>query len=168
MGVVTHGFDRTPVTSMGGLETTPQQTLDEMDLDDVAIFIIPGGELWEKGYPEAVMHDLVRRLDEQKIPMAAICAAVTMLAKAGILEGRRHTGNALSYMKKLVPGYAGEPTYVDELAVADNHIITASGLGTVDFTMAILETLDVATPEMRQLWYDAFKHGRFPEGIDAG
>jgi len=40
---VSVGFDNVPVTSMGGLKVTLDKTLNEIDLDEVLIFIIPGG-----------------------------------------------------------------------------------------------------------------------------
>lgn len=102
------------------------------------------------------------------MPIAAACAATTVLARAGLLRGRRHTSNSLMYLEMMVPGYAGQSDYGDAPAVTDGRITTASGLGAVDFTMSLLESLDVATPELRHMWYRAFKHGEYPEGIEHG
>jgi hypothetical protein len=40
-------------------------------------------------------------------------------------------------------------------------------LGSVEFTVEVLEELEVATPELRSIWYDAFKHGKYPEETEA-
>src|SRR6266404_4262084 len=45
--VETVGLDRNPVISMGGLRITPSRTIDELDINDVAVFILPGGDRWE-------------------------------------------------------------------------------------------------------------------------
>ncbi len=156
-------FSDTPVVSMGGLRVIPDMTLSEMDIHDVLIFIIPGGYMWEKGYPAEELERILHQLEKAKIPIAAICAATTVLARAGLLQGRKHTSNSLNYLLKMVPDYAGSKNYVDTMAIRDQGIITASGLGPVDFTMAILEELNLSTPETRKVWYDAFKHGKYPE-----
>lgn len=41
------GFTREHVESMGGLSVRPTRTLAETDPQDVAVFILPGGDRWE-------------------------------------------------------------------------------------------------------------------------
>ena len=52
--------------------------------------------------------------------------------------------------------------YVDALAVRDRHVITASGLGAVDFARAIFSELEIFSGADEALWFDMFKHGRLP------
>ena len=47
--IVTVGFSGRPVTSMAGLRVTPDQTLDRIDLSRAALFVLPGGHLWQRG-----------------------------------------------------------------------------------------------------------------------
>lgn len=166
--VATVGFTDKLVTSMGGLTVQPDMGLSQVDPEDILIFILPGGYMWEQGYPEEEIAPFLRLLDEKKTPMAAICAATTVFAKAGVLKGKKHTSNSLKYLSDHVPGYTGQDDYINELAVTGGHVTTASGLGSIDFTMKILEALDISTPEMRALWYKAFKYGEFPEDIPHG
>lgn len=161
--VVSVGFSDKPVLSMGGLNVQPEKQLSEVDADDVLLFILPGGMLWEQGYPTEDMHSFLRKLDKAAVPIAAICAATTVLAKAGVLRNRKHTSNSLKYLREHVPDYSGQDDYVAELAVTDGHVTTASGLGSIDFTLKILENLDIATPDLRALWFRAVKYGEYPE-----
>ncbi|BAH76675.1 DJ-1/PfpI family protein [Solidesulfovibrio magneticus] len=161
--VATVGFTDAPVVSMGGLTVTPDTTLAAVVPDDVRLFILPGGTLWEQAYPAEALHALLQALDRQAVPLAAICAATTVFAKAGVLNGKKHTSNALKYLQEHVPGYQGDKDYVDELAVTDGHVTTASGLGSVEFTRNILEALAIVTPQLRDLWYRAFKYGDYPK-----
>ena len=55
------------------------------------------------------------------------------------------------------PGYAGAEGYVESLAVRDRGLITASGLGALEFAREIFEELGVFTPEEREEWYRLFK-----------
>jgi hypothetical protein len=42
-------------------------------------------------------------------------------------------------------------------------VITASGLGPVDFARAIFKELGVFSASDEQLWFDMFKSGQLPE-----
>jgi putative intracellular protease/amidase len=162
------GFSEEPVSSMGGLHVKPDIALSRVNLDDVLVFLLPGGYMWEVSYPRTEVDQLLSALADRGIPVAAICAASTVVVRAGITKGKKHTSNSLKYLEKMVPEYADRENYVDTPAVRDRHVITASGLWPVDFAMEIMNELDVTTPAMRSIWYDAFKHGKYPEDIEEG
>jgi len=166
--VVTVGFSDKAVTSMGGLRVIPDKPIEEVDIHDVLIFIIPGGYMWEGSYPKDKIEQLLHRLENAQKPIAAICAATTAVARAGLLRGRKHTSNSLSYLSEMVPEYSDRVNYVSSLATKDQHIITASGLGSIEFTMEIFNELNLASPEMMAIWFDAFKHGKYPESAEPG
>ncbi|MBI4862201.1 MAG: hypothetical protein HY815_18375 [Candidatus Riflebacteria bacterium] len=89
----------------------------------------------------------------------AICAATGYLARLGLLDHVAHTSDSLAFLNERAPGYAGEALYRDQLAVRDSGVVTASGLGAVEFTFEILSALDLGTPSERDAWFRAFKHG---------
>jgi len=166
--VVTVGFSDKAVTSMGGLRVIPDKPIEKVVIHDVLIFIIPGGYMWEGSYPKDEIEQLLFSLEDAQKPIAAICAATTVVARAGLLRGRKHTSNSLSYLLKMVPEYSDSGNYVSSLATKDQHIITASGLGSIEFTMEIFNELNLASPEMMAIWFDAFKHGKYPESAEPG
>ena len=92
-------------------------------------------------------------------PVAAICGATVGVAKAGLLQGRAHTSNGLEYLRAQVPDYISENDYVDQLAVRDRGLITASGLGAVEFAREIFAELGVFPEGELELWYRLFKYG---------
>lgn len=139
--VETVGLTRSPVESMGGIRVMPSKTIGEIDTADVAVLILPGGDRWESGPVETEIEQLVKRLDAQRVPIAAICGATVAIAKMGVLRGRQHTSNGLNYLRVHVPGYAEEKNYVDQPAVRDGGLITASGLGDVEFARELFEEL---------------------------
>jgi hypothetical protein len=49
--------------------------------------------------------------------------------------------------------------------VADQNIITASGLGSVDFAFEVIKLLNLYSPSDARLWFDMFKHGMFKHGM---
>jgi putative intracellular protease/amidase len=86
------------------------------------------------------------------------------VVRAGLHRGRKHTSNGLDYLKQEVTDYTGEADYVDSLAVRDRGLITASGLGALEFAREIFAELGVFSPEEREEWYRMFKDGRVMEG----
>ncbi len=160
------GFGRDPVTSMGGLRITPDVELAAVRPDDVELLILPGGDLWESAeYPRQELEELVVAVLAASAPVAAICAATLALGRAGILDYRRHTSNMPNYLTTHAREYRGADHYVDELAVSDRHVITASGLGDVDFARAIFAELELFSAADEQAWFDMFKHGRLPADV---
>ena len=154
------GLSLDPVQSMGGLTVQPTQPLSSVQDADVAVFILPGGDRWERDPMEPELRALLDRLDRQSIPIAAICGATVAIARAGLIRGRRHTSNGLEYLQQQVPGYADGDAYVDEPAVRDRGLITASGLGDVEFATEIMTELDVLSADDRALWTRLFRGGR--------
>jgi putative intracellular protease/amidase len=66
-----------------------------------------------------------------------------------------------------VPEYREAPNYVDAPAVRDRGLITASGLGDVEFARELLEELDVLSPNDRAVWADMFRNARLPDETGA-
>jgi putative intracellular protease/amidase len=160
--VTTLGFTSSPVTSMGGLRVLPDRTLGEIRPKEVRLLLLPGGDLWEGSYPKERLDELLHSLEQSQMPIAGICGATLALARAGLLDDRSHTSNAPDYLTGMVPEYRGAEHYLDALAVRDRHLITASGLGAIEFAREIFEELEVFSPSDRTLWYQIFKSGRIP------
>jgi putative intracellular protease/amidase len=162
LDVVAVGFTTDAVTTMGGLRLLPDLALSAVVPSDVRLFLLPGGDVWEGEYPRTALDAMLRTLVEKGIPVAAICGATLALARAGLLDNRRHTSNAPEYLAQYAGNYKGSASYVPELATRDRGVITASGLGSVEFAREIFEELGVLGPADRSLWFEMFKHGKFP------
>jgi len=162
--VLTAGFSTSPVSTMGGLKLTPDATIDNLDESAARILILPGGDMWEKkSNPQ--LKALLCRLHQRNVPIAAICAATLEIARAGLTRGVRHTSNAREYLQAMVPDYQDSDWYVDHLAVADKYIITASGLGSLEFAREVIRQLNLYSEADTQLWFEMFKHGVLPDHL---
>jgi len=157
------GLTPLPVRSMGGITVLPTKTISEVDPADVAAFILPGGDRWENAPVEPALEDLLKRLDASDVPIAAICGATVAISRIGLLRGRRHTSNGLDYLRAHVPGYTDADRYVNAPAVRDQKLITASGLGDVEFARELFEELDVLNARERSVWAEIFRSARLPE-----
>src|SRR5437764_7080575 len=82
--VETIGLDRNPVISMGGLRITPSRTIDELDINDVAAFILPGGDRWENMPIEAELESALKQLNARRVQIAAICAETGANSRLGL------------------------------------------------------------------------------------
>jgi putative intracellular protease/amidase len=153
--VVTAGVTRQPVRSMGGLLVHPDIALAEMDMQRACVLMLPGGTRWEAGQPAEVTR-VIQEYDRAGVPIAALCGATLGLARAGVLSGRRHTSNMRGYIQSYVPEYGGEQDYVDSPAVRDGNIVTASGMGAVEFAYEIISLLDLYSEADRRLWFAVF------------
>ncbi|MCM1034127.1 MAG: DJ-1/PfpI family protein [Paludibacter sp.] len=106
---------------------------EETDFSDVEMLILPGGAT-RLGERKPLCELLLKHNAADK-PIAAICAAPSVLGTLGILEGKQAT---------CYPGfesYLGE-SYVGGLVVESKNIITAKGPGlTTDFAFCLIEKL---------------------------
>lgn len=144
--IVTATPDGGPVTSMGGLNVTPDMSYDELDPDMIHVLVIPGGMIWERGgAPDFT--DLVHRFRARHRVVAGICAAASALAGTGVLNTVAHTGNSLASHQGY-DAYEGTDYYRDQpQAVSDEGIITAPGTAPVTFATEVLKALDLWSGE---------------------
>jgi putative intracellular protease/amidase len=162
--VLTVGLACPTITTMAGLKVVADLSLHDVNPKNVSLLLLPGGDMWEQQSQPAVQ-SLLRNLHDEQVAIAAICGATLEVARAGLTNQCRHTSNALSYLKSMVPDYRDEAFYVDELAVSDRGIITGSGLGSVDFAREIFRLLKVYDDKDLRIWYEMFKHGLIPAGM---
>lgn len=157
--VVTAGFSDATVTTMAGLRVIPDVMLDAVKPAEAAIFILPGGDRWEEEPADEMLTHLLRRLHAAGVPVAAIGGAILEVARARLTRGVRHTSNGPRYLPTMLAGYSDEAFYVDLPAVSDQGVITAGGLGSVEFAREILKELGLYSAGALDAWYAMFKHG---------
>lgn len=132
-----------PVTSAGGIKTTPDIALEDISSDDFGVLVLCGGTTWA-GENAPNVDDLVGAFLDAGKTVGAICAATLPLAKAGLLNTRKHTSNALDFLTATGAAYSGKANYQDILgAVADKNIITAPGIAPVQFAAEVLRAAGV-------------------------
>ena len=115
------------VVSSHGVKLVSDLMLDDADLTSYAVVFLPGGMPGTLGLKanERVREELTRRALTGEIT-AAICAAPSILAELGVLEGRRATANP-GFMDALRAGGAQAQS---ECVVVDGNIVTSRGAGT--------------------------------------
>jgi putative intracellular protease/amidase len=147
------GLNRNPVRSLGGISMSPDLELGELDPARSAMLILPGSELWASTAVEPAL-EKAREFVTAGVPVAAICGATLGLARAGLLDDRRHTSDDAGFLAS--SGYKGQALYVDEAAVEDRGIITASGMASLEFARLILARLEVFSKAALDAWYGLY------------
>lgn len=148
---------RTPdtITTMGGLQLKPDLLVADIHPGEGDLLLLPGADTWLDPAQAPVMAK-VREVLRSDAVVGAICGATMALANAGLLDERPHTSNDVAALMMFCPGYRGEQYYVNEPAVTDGNLITASGLAPVEFAYHIIRRLDVMNPETLSAWYALF------------
>lgn len=115
------------VVSSHGIKLVSDLMLEDADLPSYTVVFLPGGMPGTLGLKanERVREELTRRASSGE-KTAAICAAPSILAELGVLQGKRATANP-GFMDALSAGGAqAETTPV----VVDGNIVTSRGAGT--------------------------------------
>ena len=135
--VVSAGLDAQPVRASRGTVLVPDATLDAALEHDYDMVVLPGGLPGTTHLRnDARIIDLVKRMAQQGKYVAAICAAPSVLATAGLLDGKRATCYPTCLDK--FPGVNLQTAAV----VEDGKLITSRGPGTaMDFALVLVERL---------------------------
>lgn len=104
-----------------GYAVKPDADVADVDPDDYAAVVIPGGMAPDKMRRHRAMVDFVRALSLEKKPVAWICHAGWMAISADIIRGRRVTSFASIRDDMINAG--GE--WMDEQVVVDGHLISS-------------------------------------------
>jgi putative intracellular protease/amidase len=126
------------VTSIGGVRAAADLAFDAVDPADADLLLVIGSAQWIEA-EDPVVTDLLRRADAAGLPIGAICAGTLAAARAGLLDGRPHTSNALAFLQAKAPAYSGAAHYQDmPRAVTGGNLVTAPGSAPASFSVAIL------------------------------
>ncbi len=92
--------------------------------------------------------------------VGAICGSTLALAERGVLNNYRHTSNSVDYLTYFSYSYEGQSNYVNQLAVVDKNLITASVAGGLEWAKLIIESLQIYPEDKIEMWYKFFKTGK--------
>jgi putative intracellular protease/amidase len=156
--IIKVGATPKPIKTMGGLAITPDLKVDELQLKDDDLLILPGADTWAEPAHQKVISLLPEAL-KMKTTIAAICGATVALANNGLLNNRLHTSNDLGWLKMTCPNYLGEKFYVNQPAVSDGNLITASAFGALEFSYEVFKKTGAMKAQTAEAWYQLYKTG---------
>lgn len=141
--IIAIGDSMDVLNGQSGLKFVADKLISEdIDLDEVEALIIPGGPINNE---QNSVCDLIRRMVEKNLLVAAICFAPQFLGRAGILSEYKFTTScSASHIEKLgCEDPYDRNNYIYDRCIIDRNVITAQGYAFVDFADAICDYLGV-------------------------
>jgi putative intracellular protease/amidase len=133
--------DGREVTGSSSFRLTPDRAIAPEANGDLDAIAVIGSDAWAAANPPDVS-PLLLSVAARGGVVGGICAGTLALARAGLLDGQRHTSNSRDWILQNAPGYAGSELYQDvPHAVAGDRIVTAPGSAPGTFARVFLEAL---------------------------
>ena len=137
--IITIAENSGPVPSFQGPQSVAE--FDYQNCPQLDLILLPGGfgTIQELGNP-AILSFLKQRVPTAKVTMS-VCSGSWILAKAGLLDGRRATSNKVYF--KMATQQSDQVQWVAEARwVEDGPVFTASGVSAgIDMALAVIASL---------------------------
>ena len=125
------------VTGAHGIALDTDEDIVQCDLDKLDMLVLPGGMPGTMNLAACEkLTEALKKADQEKRGIAAICAAPSVLGDLGFLKGKKDV---------CYPGFESRLTGAEVLAVpvvTDGHITTSRGMGTaIAFALELTKRL---------------------------
>jgi transcriptional regulator GlxA family with amidase domain len=157
--VFTVARTREPVTAIGGLRVIPHYAF--ADAPSIELLLVPGGFGTRALLHDDEVLDWIRAAASAARQVTSVCTGSLLLARAGLLEGRRATTHwaALVLLESMGPGVKVER----DARVVDDGIISSAGVAAgLDMSFHVVEKLcgrEVAEETARYIEYPLGRAG---------
>ncbi|HYE10022.1 MAG TPA: DJ-1/PfpI family protein [Patescibacteria group bacterium] len=139
----------------------PDKTIDELNPDEIDLFIIPGGNP-RYLFSNSKLKNFTEALNKKNRFIAGICAGTYLMAQYGLLKGKRCTGDSSG----LKAGEAYTDLFKDAVVtnadiVVDGNTITSTGQAFVEFAFKLSKVMKLyENDEEAQSAYNWFKNNK--------
>ena len=134
----TVSIDTKPLTTTGGLKIIADYTFNNFPKID--ILIVPGGYGTRTLLNNEILLKWIKAVSDKANITASVCTGSLLLAKAGLLEGKRATTHwgAIEALKSI----SKDIQVITERRVVNDEIITSAGVSSgIDMAFMIVENL---------------------------
>ncbi|WP_315763130.1 DJ-1/PfpI family protein [Sphingomonas sp. Y38-1Y] len=150
--------DGRPARSSQGIETVAHHGF--ADAPAIDVLLVPGGMGARREVENGAMLDFLRERSAAARWTASVCTGAALLAKAGLLDGRRATTNKVAF--DWVAGLAAQVNWQKRARwVADGRFYTSSGVSAgTDMALALVAALygrdeaEAAAARAEYVWND--------------
>jgi transcriptional regulator GlxA family with amidase domain len=127
-----------PVNATGGIVLVPRHCF--ADAPRIDLLLVPGGFGTRPVLQDAETIDWIRRTAASARRTASVCTGALLLARAGLLDGRRATTHWGSF--GLLTSLAKDVAVDREARFVDDGVMTSAGVASgMDLALHIVETL---------------------------
>ena len=142
-----------PVTATGGLVIVPRHSF--ADAPRIDLLLVPGGFGTRPLLQDAETVDWIRATAAKARVTASVCTGALLLARAGLLDGRRATTHWGSF--GLLASLGKDITIDREARFVDDGVLTSAGVASgMDLALHVVETVfgrEVADETARYIEY---------------
>ena len=134
----TVSMDNQPVIATGGLKIISDFTLKNSP--NIDILIVPGGFGTRTLLNNESLLSWIKTVSDQATTTTSVCTGSLLLAKAGLLEGKRATTHwgAIEALKSI----SKDIQVIDDRRIVNDEIITSAGVSSgIDMAFMIVENL---------------------------
>jgi protein deglycase len=147
--IVTVGINRSPVKGESGLTTIPDMSIEEVNKEEIDSLLLTGCMDIGTLQNEQKLFDFIRDVVNESTIIASISSSVFLLAKAGVIKGKKYTVGLPEEVLPKLEIFEVE-NFSKELVVQDGNLITARGSGFIEFGKLFGEALGLKFDEN---WY---------------
>lgn len=147
--VVMVGLTHQAIKSESGLTCIPDVSIDEISKDEIDSLLLPGCMDVGTLVDEQGLFNFISKVSGEETIIASISSSPFLLAKAGILKGKRYTVGLPEEVLPQLEVFEVE-NYSKDLVVQDGNLITARGSGFIQFGISFGRALGL---EFDENWY---------------
>jgi protein deglycase len=130
--IITVGITDQPIKGESGLTCVPDVSIDEVNLHEIDSLLLPGCMDVGILINEQGLFNFLKEVTNNETIIASISSSPFLLAKAGILKGKRYTVGLPEEALTNLEVFEVE-NFSRELVVQDGNLITARGSGFIEF-----------------------------------
>ena len=122
---------------------SPDKTIKELNPDNIDLLIIPGGNPTHL-YENEELKEFITELNEKNKFIAGICGGVELMARYGVLDNKRCTGDGEGIkIDEDNKGFFKNSTIVNDDVVRDKNCITSIGKAFIEFSIELGKLMNV-------------------------
>lgn len=135
-----------PVKSEEGIFVLPVKTTEEFREKDYLCMVLPGCSNFTEVFKDKKIFDFLNSFKAKNFLIGAICSGPLLLAKAGLLKGKKFTSSIYMDFFDFLP-FLERNNYVPSPIVVDGNIVTAGGANFNGFAVTMAHKLGFSCPE---------------------
>lgn len=138
---------REPVRSEEGICVLPAKTTGEFDPDAYSCLILPGCSDFTEAFRDRALFDFLGSFRQNsQFVIGAICSGPLLLARAGLLDGKKFTASIYMDLFDFCP-FLERENFVPAPAVVSGNIVTAGGSNFNGFAVEVARMLGLELPD---------------------
>ncbi len=157
--IVTMSLDKEYVTSVEGFKVIADMKLEDVNVADVDLLLIPGGDT-PSLLGTSILPQFIREVAAADKGIGAICYGPVLLGESGIVAGKNFT-TSVDVDDELFALFQ-DGSFSNKDVVVDGNMITAKGNAYVEFAVEVCKQMELVHPETLDFYAKFLKNSKEP------